>query len=134
MLKKKFSMDSYWENFPFHFDDETVSMASRSSGISFYEEDDKVVVEVALSGVASEDIEVSQTQGFLLIDGKKKEEEKERKYYRQAIRSFSYRAPLPGNDDMSEEPEAAFKDGVIKIIFKKGTHKGGKSIPVKEEK
>lgn len=134
MLKKKFPMDSYWENFPFHFDDETVSMASHSSGISVYEENDKVVVEAALPGVASEDIEVSQTHGFLLIEGEKKEEEKQRKYYRQAIRSFSYRIPLPGNADMSEDPKATFKDGVMKITFKKGTHKGGKNIPVKEEK
>ena len=107
-------------------------MASHSSGVSVYEEDDKVVVEAALPGVASEDIEVSHTHGFILIEGDKKEEEKERKYYRQAIRSFSYRIPVPGNADMNIEPEATFKDGVMKIVFKKGEHKG-KNIPVKEE-
>lgn len=133
MLKKKFPMDSYWENFPFHFDDESVSMASHSSGISVYEEGSKVIIEAALPGVASEDIQVSHTHGFLLIEGEKKEEEKKRKYYRQAIRSFSYRIPLPVNVDMNEDPEATFKDGVMKISFKKGKQQG-KNIPVKEEK
>lgn len=133
MLKKKFPMDSYWENFPFHFDDETVSMASHSSGISVYEEDDHVIIEAALPGVSSSDIEVSHTHGFLLIEGEKKEEEKKRKYYRQAIRSFSYRIPLPSHANIEEEPEATFKDGVMKIVFKR-CDPVGKSIPVKEEK
>lgn len=133
MLKKKFPMDAYWENFPFHFDDESVSIASHSSGLSVYEEGDHVIVEAALPGVESEDIEVSQTHGFLLIEGEKKEEETKRKYYRQAVRSFSYRVPLPGKADMSIEPEAIFKDGVMKISFKKGVNKG-KSIPIKKEK
>ena len=75
-------MDSYWQNFPFHFDDESVSMASHSSGISVYEEGDKVVVEAALPGVAVEDIEVSHTHGFLLVEGEKKEDETKRNYFR----------------------------------------------------
>lgn len=134
MLKKKFPMDSYWENFPFHFDDEAVSMASHSSGISVFEEGETVVIEAALPGVSSEDIEVSHTHGFVLIEGEKKEEESQRKYYRQAIRSFSYRIPLPANADIKQEPEATFRDGVMKIVFKKGDPKEGKNIPVKEEK
>lgn len=133
MLKKKFPMDSHWENFPFRFDDESVSIASHSSGLSVYEEGNHVVVEAALPGVESEDIEVSQTHGFLLIEGEKKEEEKKRKYYRQAVRFFNYRVPLPEKVDMSAEPETAFKDGVMKISFKKGKNKG-KSIPIKNEK
>lgn len=131
MLKKKFPMDSYWQNFPFHFDDESVSMASHSSGISVYEEGGKVVVEAALPGVAVEDIEVSHTHGFLLVEGEKKEDETKRNYFRQAIRSFAYRIPLPPNADVSGEPEAVFKDGVMKIVFNRCEHKG-KSIPVKE--
>ncbi|QVL56915.1 MAG: Hsp20/alpha crystallin family protein [Simkaniaceae bacterium] len=132
MLNKKFPMDNYWGNFPFHFDDESVSIASHSSGLSVYEEGDHITVEAALPGVESEAIEVSQTHGFLLIEGEKKEEETKRKYYRQAVRAFSYRVPLPAKADMSIEPEATFKDGVMKIVFKKGENKG-KSIPIKEE-
>ena len=132
MLKKKFPMDNYWENFPFHFDDESVSIGTHSSGLSVYEEGNHVIIEAALPGIESEDIEVSQAHGFLLIDGEKKEEEKKRKYYRQVVRSFSYRVPLPAKADMNIEPKATFKDGVMKVVFKKGEH-NGKSIPIKEE-
>lgn len=120
MLKKKFPMDHYWENFPFHFDDESVSIASYSSGISVYEEEGCVVVEAALPGVESGDIEVSQNHGFLLIEGEKKEEKKKRKYYHQAAHSFEYRVPLPDKIDLKNEPKTVFKDGVMKISFKKG--------------
>lgn len=127
-------MDSYWENFPFPFDDEAFSMASYSSGISVFEEGETVVIEAALPGVSSEDIEISHTHGFLLIEGEKKKEEANRKYFRQAIRSFSYRIPLPAHVDIKKEPEATFKDGVMKIVFKKGVASEKKNIPVKEEK
>ena len=76
MLKKKFPMDNYRENFPSHFDDQDVSIASHSSGLSVYEEGDKVIIEEALPGAKLEDIEVSQTHGFILIEGERKEEEK----------------------------------------------------------
>lgn len=125
-------MDNYWENFPFHFDDESVSIASHSSGLSVYEEGDSIVVEAALPGVEPDDIEISQTHGFLLIEGEKKEEKTRRKYFRQAIHSFSYRVPLPAKVDMSIEPDVTFKNGVMKIVFKKGKNKE-KSIPIKEE-
>jgi len=132
VLKKKFPTDVYWENFPFHFDDEFVSIASHSSGLSVYEEGDYIIIEAALPGVTSENIEVSQNHGFILIEGEKKKEEKKRKYYQQAIGLFSYRIPLPPKADMSIEPEAIFKDGVMKIIFKKGKN-NGKPIHIKKE-
>jgi len=42
-------------------------------------------------------------------------------------------APIPAAVDLSKEPEAVFKDGIMKVKFKKGAKKG-KSIPVKDGK
>ncbi len=132
MLKKKFPTDNNWENFPFHFDDQLVSLASHSSGLSVYEEGDNIMIEAALPGVKSEDIELSQNQGFILIEGEKKEGKAKRKYYNQAAFSFSYRVPIPVKADMNEEPKALFKDGVMKITFMKRDKKG-KGPPIKGE-
>lgn len=113
----------------FFMDEE--GMLPHSSGISVFEEGSSVVIEAALPGLSAENIEVTHAHGYLLIEGERKEEEKGRKYYRKATSDFFYRIPIPPGADFSAEPEAIFKDGIMRITFKKRAQKG-KSIPIKE--
>ncbi len=111
MLKKKFM------NY-FCSDDEDLSIASHSAGLSIYEEGEDFVVEAALPGISADAIEVTQADTYLLIEGERKEEEKKRKYYHRATESFSYRVPLPKKVDMNEEPEVTFDEGMMRVAFK----------------
>lgn len=127
MSTKKFPISSFF------FDEDEFSPKPHATGLSVYEEGDYVVIETALPGLSTEDIEVTHAHGYILIQGEKKEEETKRKYYKKAMSSFTYRVPLPPGVDLSTDPDAVFKDGVMKVTFRKGRHKG-KSIPVKEGK
>ncbi|MCB1107536.1 MAG: Hsp20/alpha crystallin family protein [Chlamydiia bacterium] len=117
MVTKKFPLGS------FNVDEEDFTLVPHASGLSVYEEEDCVVIEAAVPGLSPEDISVTHAHGYLLIEGEKKEEEKKRKYYRKARCSFSYRVPIPVNALLSEDPKALYRDGIMKIIFKKGKAK-----------
>lgn len=106
-----------------------------SSGLNVYEDNNAVVVEAALPGISSDDeVEVTFDQGVLWIKAEKKEEktDKDKKYYRKAKRSFSYRISVPGKIDFKKEPEASFADGLIKITFLKAEESIPKKISVKK--
>ena len=42
-----------------------------------------------------------------------------KKYYKKASSSFSYHVQIPGHIDEKKDPDARFKDGVLKISFSK---------------
>ena len=119
---------------PFSLDDEGEwdFAASDLSGLSVYEEGDAIYIEASLPGLSSDEVEVYQDHGYIVIEGKKQEETKERKYYRKASRAFCYRLPVPSVAEKGADPEATYKDGLMKLKFKKGTKKK-KPIPIKEE-
>ncbi len=116
-----------------HFfdDEENWGLAPSSADVSVYEEDDHIVIEAALPGISSDQVQLVHEHGYVLIEGKKQAEEKKRKYYRKASQAFSYRVFIPAEADQTQQPEAIFKDGVIKILFSKS---GGrrKTVPVKQ--
>lgn len=106
-----------------------------SSGLNVYEDNNAVFVEAALPGISPHDeVEVTFDQGVLWIKAEKKEEkaDKDKKYYRKAKRSFSYRISVPGKIDLKQEPEASFADGLIKITFLKAEESMPKKISVKK--
>lgn len=126
--------------FPF-FNDEFSRLFSwpyhsegHSTDLSVYEEDDKVVVEAAMPGLNLKDIEVSYHKGMLTLRGSKEDSEKDKnkKYYKRAIQSFSYSVTVPGNIDENKEPKAEFKDGMIKISFSKAKKEEPRKIPVQQ--
>lgn len=110
--------------------------ATYPSGLSVYEKGDEVIVEASLPGISFEEIEVTYEKNILVIEGHKKKEteEKDKKYYRKASSSFSYRLMVPGNVDHEAEPDAVFANGVLKVIFKKRRGEGPKKIKVEHEK
>jgi len=72
-----------------------------ASGLSVSEDDKHVYVEAAVPGVEPDKIEVSYDKGVLWIRGQQEQEnqDRNRKYYRKASASFSYRLAVPGNID-----------------------------------
>lgn len=125
---------SFWR-FPtirgFWDDDEELGLSSQPSGISISEDTTHVFVEVALPGINPKDVEVTFDKGIVWVKGEKKEEEKEKKYYRKATSSFSYRVAVPGDIDLSVEPEATSEHGMMKITFTKAKQSQPKKINVK---
>lgn len=125
-------LPSLWE------DDEDNWMSSFSSGtgVSISEDETHVFVSAAVPGVDEKDIDITFDKGMLWIKGESKEEEqdKKRKFYRRAASSFSYRVTVPGEIDMSKDPEAEYKNGVMTVAFAKLPTAQPKKITVKSKK
>jgi HSP20 family protein len=123
---------SFWR-MPSFFDDEDWPMISQNpSGLSVSEDENKVYVEAQIPGINPENIEVTFEEGVLWIHGDTKtEENQERKYYRRASNSFSYRISVPADVDRNTDPEAVYKNGVMTVTFPKFPKKQPKKIAVK---
>ncbi len=137
MRRRKFLPSFFTEHFPFHwdFDDELWENeeVTSPSNLSISEDEKNVYVEAALAGVSPEHVEITFDKGILWIKAERKEEreEKEKKYYRKATRSYSYRVAVPGNIDESKEPEATFKEGIMTVKFPKTAQAQPKKIQIK---
>lgn len=91
------------------------------NGMTMYEKDGSVVVEAPLPGLSENDVEITLDKDILSIQGKRSVEEaedEETKYYYRSSNNFSYHIGLPDTIDQSE-PEATFKNGMLRIVFDK---------------
>ncbi len=115
-------------------DDDFFAPTVTNSDIAVSEDDKNVFIEAHMPGLDSDDIEVTYHKGQLWLRGSKKEEEKDKKkkYYRYASSSFSYRLAVPGDIDEKSEPDAEYKNGVMKVTFKKLAEAQPKKITVKK--
>lgn len=122
----------FW-SVPF-FEEDFFEVDLPKSGVSVSENDNNVYVEAHLPGLQPENIEVSYENGTLLIKGAKKEEKKDekKKYYRKASSSFFYRVNVPVQINETKEPDASYKDGILKITFAKTRTTPPKKISVKK--
>lgn len=125
---------SYWEE-----GDEDLNLLfpqtnNEPSGLGISEDKDSVTVEAALPGLKENEIEISVEKGVLFIKGDRNEieEDKDKKIYRRATRSFSYRVSLPGQIDEHKEPTAVYKDGMLQVKFPKTTQPEAKKITIKK--
>lgn len=125
------SLPSIWGD-----DDNWITAQAASSGLSVSEDEKNVYIEAALPGIDPENAEITFHDGYLRIWGKQKEEEKDknRKYYREATKSFSYRVAVPGDIDQNAEPTATYKHGVMKVAFVKSPKVQPKKIKIQTEK
>lgn len=125
-------LENIWD-----FDDDLLSLfdtrstSGLSSGLSVSEDDKHVYVEASVPGVDPDKIEVSYDKGVLWIRGQQEEKDKDRKFYRKASASFSYRMAIPGNVDESKDPEATYKNGIMMVTFNKVPEPQPKKIAVK---
>ena len=128
-----------WPNlFPAFFENMMGEMADFSAeqpqtGLTVSEDKKNIYVEAALPGMKPSQIEVTLEKGILWIRGEKdeKQEDKDKRYYRRASSSFSYKIALPSHVDEKQEPKAVYKDGIMKITFNKSQQSQGKKIVVK---
>lgn len=106
------------------------------NNLSISEDDKNVYVEAAVPGVDPNDVEMTFDKGMLWIKAESKEEEndKNKKFYRKATSSFSYRVAVPGDIDLNTEPEAAVEHGIVKITFTKSPKSQPKKITIKAGK
>lgn len=105
-----------WSDFP------TVcgGAARQSGGVSLYEDQEKVYVEVPMAGVSEDKISlVMEPGGYLEIRGEAHEDQKDKTYHLRAKRAYFYRIPIPAHVEDRETPEALYKDGILKVAFKK---------------
>jgi HSP20 family protein len=111
-------------------EDDTMSFTS-PTGLSVSEDNTHVYVEAALPGVDPKNVEITFDKGVLWIKGETAQEEKEKKFYRKATSSFSYRVAVAGELDLTRDPEAESVHGVMKITFTKSPITQPKKITVK---
>jgi len=141
-MSRKLTPRSFWSfpmlRFPFSLLEEGEEEGwsqdfSGHSGLSVSEDENLVYIEAALPGLKLEEIEITFDQGILWIKGEKKEEteNKNKKFYRKAMSIFSYRVAIPGNIDESKQPDAVYKDGIIRITFAKQQQSQPKKISIK---
>lgn len=113
-------------------DDSWFTTPHSPSGVSISEDEKNVFIEAALPGIDPAHIDITYEKGYVWIKGEAKEEEedKKRKYYRHATKSFSYRIAVPGDIDAASEPTATYKHGVMTVTFQKSPKAQPKKIPV----
>lgn len=91
-------------------------------------------VTLDLPGVKPEEVRVEMRNGELWITGEKKEEKEEKgKTFHRMERTygrFERLVPLPGTVH-EEKIEAAFKDGVLKVMLPKAVENKARRIEVK---
>lgn len=135
-LLKPFTPTSIFSRFPTAFfeDIQFPEFETTTSGLTLSEDKKNVYVEASVPGLAKEDIEVSyEPGGVLRVKGERKEEEqdKEKRYYRRASRSYSYVITLPQQVDENKEPEANLENGVLRLTFTKAQQSQSKKIKIK---
>ena len=123
------SLPALWEDIEDMFP--TLPTYGVISGLSISEDDSSVYVDASVPGIQPEDIDITFEKGVLWIKGEAKEEKKDRKYYKKASSSFSYRVALPSDIDINSEPQATCENGVMKITFQKSPKAKPKKIAVK---
>ena len=111
------------------------SAYTSNSGISISEDEARVYITASTPGLDEKDIEVTFDKGVLWIKGEKKEveDDKKKKYYRRSETSFSYRIAVPGDIDVSKDPDAEYKNGVMTVSFPKSPQSQPKKISVKSK-
>ena len=116
------------------WDDEDWGTATLGSdNLDVYETKDDVVVKASVAGVDPDKIEITFEKGVLTIAAQEEVEEKEdKRYYKKATRSYSYRVAIPGNIDLSLEPDAKINHGIVKVVFKKAEEAKPKRIAIKK--
>lgn len=119
---------SFWEDL-----EEEWSSLSNQQNLSISEDDKSIYIEAALPGLNSNEIDVTLDKGILRIRGEKKEEEDQpnKKYHCKACTSFTYRVALPQQVDERNEPQATYKDGILKLTFAKESSSQTRKITIK---
>ena len=129
--------DSFFEGFNVGpFGTTGLMQSSAMPKVDVSETKDAVHVTAELPGMKEEDIQVTLSDGNLVIRGEKKaeKEEQEKNYYRveRSYGTFHRSIPLPAEVD-DKKVDASFQNGVLNIVLPKleTSAPAGKNIPVR---
>ncbi len=116
-------MDRLFDDFFRSWDSQGESRGTFSPALNVAETDDAIEASMELPGLSQEDIEVTFSRDGLTITGEKKDEDEQRdkNFYRRE-RSYGYfrrTIPLPLDAVETEQIEAQFENGVLKITMPK---------------
>ena len=104
--------------------------------IDVYEKGNDIIVEAEVPGMDPKDINIEIEDKTLRISGKmeKKEEVKEKNYYRKEIKTGSFERVVSLPSEVKEkEVEATMKDGILKIVLPKQKTSSVKKIEIKKK-
>ena len=105
-----------------------------SPQVDVSETEDEIVVSAELPGLDQEDIDLSLSNGTLLIRGEKREEREEEgeSYYcsERAYGAFRRDIPLPSAVD-AHQVDAVFSQGVLTVTLPKTEEAKAKTVTVK---
>jgi len=104
--------------------------------IDVYEKGNDIIVEAEVPGMDPKDINIEIEDKTLRISGKmeKKEEVKEKNYYRKEIKTGSFERVISLPSEVKEkEVEATMKDGILKIVLPKQKTSSVKKIEIKKK-
>lgn len=119
--------------FPNVWDDDDFGTISHKNNLDLFETNDEIVVKAAVAGVDPEKVDITFEKGVMTISAAEEEEKTEgKKFYQKSSRSYAYRVAIPGNLDLSSEPCATFKNGVVTVSFKKAEEAKPKKITIKK--
>jgi len=120
-----------WPNI---WEDEDFGVANiGSENLDVYETKNEVVIKANVAGIDPDKVEITFEKGVLSLSGQEESEEKEdKRYYKKATRSYSYRVAVPGNIDLAVEPEAKINHGIVSVTFKKAEEIKPKKISIKK--
>jgi len=112
---------------------EPISLKGWYPKLDVVETKDEVIVRADLPGMKQSDIEVSVSDGDLLIRGERKEEKeiKEENYYRREREYGAFRrtVPLP-KGVKAEQIKATYQDGILEVKFPKPEEAKAKQVKI----
>ncbi|HBY96739.1 MAG: Hsp20/alpha crystallin family protein [Ardenticatenaceae bacterium] len=122
--------------------EESFTLAPRLVGeqrgfpIDMYEQDGNIIVEADMPGVAPEEVNI-QVQGDQLLikaESRREEEKAEQQFYRheRTVRRYTRMVPLPV-PVKTDQAEASFENGTLKIRLPKSEQARARRIEVKGE-
>jgi len=101
--------------------------------VDVYEDKDTLQVKAELAGLKKEDIEISLQDGYLVLSGERKQEEKQDsgEVYRSErwVGRFHRAISLPCRVD-AEKIEATYNEGVLTVTLPKAEEAKPKQIPI----
>lgn len=123
-----------WDDFPFmdFFKEDNTFLPD----INVSETEKDIVIKAEVPGIGKDDIDITLSEGLLTIKGEKKSDHEESKENYHLIESRygsfsrSVRVPL---DLKSDDINATYKDGVLKVVLPKSESSVPKKIEVKRD-
>ncbi len=122
--------DSFFEGMPL------MSVGEWFPSLDVAETKNDIVVKVELPGMDQKDIDISLSDGHLMIKGEKKREEGEKgenyRFIERSYGAFTRSIRLP-KEVKRDEISASYKNGVLKVVLPKSEDAKKKEVKIKVE-